>query len=214
MDLFIEDIMKPLSKARPIFHSEADFQHAVAWEIHNRFPQSRIRLEYPPLKIGRNVHIDICCIIENLFYPIELKYKTRTLRTNCQGEYFKLLSQSAQDIGRYDFAKDLERLENIIEVYSDAVGYLVFLSNDSSYWKPSRQSSSIDADFRLHEDRVLTGLLKWDSKASEGTTKGRERSLNIKGIYKINWLAYSRITDNPYGEFRYIALRIENKKDG
>jgi hypothetical protein len=41
-------ILGALALKRPIFHSEADFQHAVAWEIHSRRPELSVRLEFRP----------------------------------------------------------------------------------------------------------------------------------------------------------------------
>lgn len=203
--LFINEILSDLSNLRPIFHSEADLQHALAWEIHHRFPESLIRLEYPPSKVDESMHLDIWCIIENIIYPIEVKYKTRLLDISWRGEHFYLLNQSAQDIARYDVIKDIERLEKIVEVYNDAIGYVVFLSNDSAYWKPPREMSSIDSDYRLHQDRVITGELRWGGAASKGTIKGKERPLIIRGNYRINWATYSKVAQIPYGEFRYLV---------
>ena len=39
--------MRELAQRRPIFHSEADFQHALAWEIHALHTDCQIRLERP-----------------------------------------------------------------------------------------------------------------------------------------------------------------------
>lgn len=36
--------LQSLSTDRPIFHSEHDFQHALAWAIHERVPNAHIRL--------------------------------------------------------------------------------------------------------------------------------------------------------------------------
>jgi hypothetical protein len=41
----LENTLPSLSRERPIFHSEADFQHALAWHIHPRHPDTRVRLE-------------------------------------------------------------------------------------------------------------------------------------------------------------------------
>lgn len=43
----IEQVLKELAKKRPVFHSEADFQHALAWEIQITYPDANIRLEKP-----------------------------------------------------------------------------------------------------------------------------------------------------------------------
>lgn len=67
-----------LSKKRPVFHSEADFQHALAWEIHKNYSQSNLRLEYNPTISEGNMYLDIWVTHPN-GYPtaIELKYITK-----------------------------------------------------------------------------------------------------------------------------------------
>jgi hypothetical protein len=90
---------------------------------------------------------------------LELKYKTRSLITMERGETFYLQNHGAQDIGRYDFVKDLWRLETMVANSAHAVGYAVMLTNDSSYWTRSRNTLTVDRDFRLHEDRELHGSL-------------------------------------------------------
>jgi hypothetical protein len=53
--LEIGSILTDLAISRPIFHSEADFQHALAWKLQGRFPTAKIRLE-----VARDSqHIDI-----------------------------------------------------------------------------------------------------------------------------------------------------------
>jgi len=44
----IEETMAALARVRPLFHSEADFQHAFAWQLHSADPDARIRLETRP----------------------------------------------------------------------------------------------------------------------------------------------------------------------
>ena len=37
----IHEVMTELAKMRPIFHSEADFQFALAWQIREMMPETR-----------------------------------------------------------------------------------------------------------------------------------------------------------------------------
>jgi len=37
----IEETMAALALVRPLFHSEADFQHAFAWQLHSAHPDAR-----------------------------------------------------------------------------------------------------------------------------------------------------------------------------
>ena len=47
LDFSVSEVLTALAKQRPILHSEADFQHAIAWKIHKRLPRASIRLERP-----------------------------------------------------------------------------------------------------------------------------------------------------------------------
>ncbi len=52
--------------------------------------------------------------VESQKLAIELKYKTRHLLGIVGGEIYDLGDQAAQDLGRYDFFKDIERLERFV----------------------------------------------------------------------------------------------------
>lgn len=43
----LTELMAMLQNERPVFHSEADFQHALAWALHRLDPSVNIRLEVP-----------------------------------------------------------------------------------------------------------------------------------------------------------------------
>lgn len=131
---------------------------------------------------------------------IELKYKTRDL-----------LDQSAQDVGRYDFLRDIQRLEQIVLDRDDIEGYAIFLTNDSAYWSPPRNTQTVDASFRIHQGRILTGELGWGSGASKGTMHGREETIHIKGVYNLQWEDYSQPSrESSYGKFRYLLVKVES----
>ena len=96
-----------------MFHSEADFQHALAWHIHQAMPESEVRLEVDPLPLGRDkMFLDVWLPKEGV--AIELKYATRGLQVEQDGELFVLRDHRAQDTRRYDFLRDIERLESVV----------------------------------------------------------------------------------------------------
>ena len=167
----IKTILRKLASKRQLFHSEADFQHSLIWEIKKTHCNSEIRLEYP-INIEKRINLDIFLSFEDVGYAIELKYKTRKLSTEHNNERYFLQNHNVQDIGRYDFLKDVERLEKVRKV-DDCVGYAIFLTNDSSYWKTSRRVDTVDSDFRIHEGRIVSGDLKWSELASKGTTRSK-----------------------------------------
>ena len=50
--------MRTLASKRPVFHSEADFQHALAMQIVGAEPGVQIRLEYRPFSHER-IYLDL-----------------------------------------------------------------------------------------------------------------------------------------------------------
>src|SRR5579859_5225485 len=109
----LDELLPLLGQQRPVFHSEADFQHALAWLIHLQQPDTRIRLEYRPLP-SEPLYLDLWVEDDSSALAIELKYPTRRLMVEHAGEHFSLKNQSAQDLTRYDFIKDIGRLERVV----------------------------------------------------------------------------------------------------
>jgi hypothetical protein len=209
------EILYQLQKKRPVFHSEADFQHSLAWEIHERFPTYSMRLEYP-LQPGQPEHLDIFVFNQGEALAIELKYKTALLFSIVNKELYSLKNHSAQDCGRYDFVADIERLERFVRENGKATGYAILLTNDSSYWNLPRDKDCVDAKFRVHEGRTLGGLLSWHASASKGTTRGREKPLSITGTYGLHWQDYSEIEVNTntrdHRQFRQLVVNINRRR--
>ena len=108
-----KDTMNNLAATRPIFHSEADFQFALSWEIKSRHPSAEVRLEWRPHQYLGIDHVDILVSIASKKIGIELKYKTRALECMVGNEHYILKNQSAQDIARYDYLTDISRLESL-----------------------------------------------------------------------------------------------------
>ncbi len=220
MALDIHKLMQGLASQRPLFHSEADFQHALAWHIREAHSESAPRLEYPvppetTADDGRNkspIYLDIW--LPGYQTAIELKYRTRKPDPNqdsldYQGEIFRLKSQGAQDIARYDFLRDIHRLERIARHQNTPakVGYAVFLTNEKLYWEPPGNVGTIDADLRIHQSQKLKGTVAWAEGASDGTKKGREKPIPLKGPYQLDWRHYSDV-EGTYGKFWYLAVEI------
>ncbi len=199
----IEHLLSGLAVRRPVFHSEADFQHELAWQIRES-TGLEIRLEFP--YSGDNRRLDIWLPQKGV--AIELKYCTRGLRSNHHEEDFALRDQSAQDTRRYDFLNDVQRLENAWTDREDCKsGLAIFLTNDPTYWQPSKRDNTQDAEFRLHEGRTIRGGLGWAAETSPGTKKGRETPLNLQDEYEMKWRHYSTV-HGRHGEFRYLALVV------
>ncbi len=68
--------MAQLAEERPVFHSEADFQHAFASRLHLERPDARIRLE---ARARAGVRLDLLAALDSWRVAIEFKYLLRRL---------------------------------------------------------------------------------------------------------------------------------------
>lgn len=204
--LDIHGSLASLAKQRPVFHSEADFQHALAWQIHQLLPDADIRLELPiEGETRRYLDVSVRYGVEHVL--LELKYKTRKFRTVVGDETFLLRDQRAQDVGRYDYLKDIERLESMLARQDGTRGYAILLTNDHSYWTQA-ESHTVDAAFRLHENSLLRGTRHWGQNAAPGTMAGREAPIPLHGKYRNRWRDYSQVTEDAGGQFRYLLHEV------
>lgn len=107
--IVIDDLMISLSRRRPLFCSEADFQHELAYEIRRNDPQLNVRLEWPLAPPARGA-IDLVVMGETRF-ALELKYLSKSFSAMIDGEPVTLKQHDAHDQRRYDVCKDVVRME-------------------------------------------------------------------------------------------------------
>jgi len=199
--------MKGLAEERPVFHSEADFQHALAWALHSQHETGSVRLEFKPFPEER-FYLDMWIRVGGEACAVELKYPTRGIDVTVGNERFVLRDQAAQDITRYDFVKDLVRLERVVEAGLATSAVAILLTNDSAYWKESLRPASVDAAFRIAEGRMLAGTLQWATHAGPGTMRGREGPLKLVGSHLVRWTDYSSFPCS-YGTFRHLSVIVQ-----
>ena len=89
--LDIHGLMRGLAETRPVFHSEADFQFALAWRIREETGQD-VRLEFPPFP-GEGMYLDLW--VPDIGTAVELKYVTREHTVAVDGESFSLRNHAA-----------------------------------------------------------------------------------------------------------------------
>jgi hypothetical protein len=204
----IDGVLAALASDRPVFHSEADFQHSLAWALQMREPGRRIRLEYRA-PVDEVMHVDILVVEPaGRRIAIELKCWTRQLEVTTGDEAFVLRNQGAHDISRYDFVKDIARIERLISTDVADAGWVIAITNDAAYWNPATRRDTIDAAFRIGHGRVLQGELAWAAHAGAGTTRGRLLSHFLSGRYELVWKDYSEVAAGPSGILRYLAVPV------
>ena len=223
MSIDMEKIIEKLQGKRQIFCSEADFQLEMALVIKERYPDAKVRLEYVPT-FDDKMRIDILVFISNEWIPIELKYKTKNSKKEemidkITQEVFNLKNQGAKDIGCYLYLKDIMRIESIKEQKIEIIkgqeknnfkeGYAVFLTNDETYLNPPQKKYCVYEDFSLEHGITKQGELKWAEHTGDGTKKGIEDPITLKGIYKMEWNEFSNVDkERSDGIFYYLVTKI------
>ena len=193
----VRSLMVALAKRRPIFHSEADFQHALAWELHTRYPDGAVRLEQQVLP---GIHLDLALRDGRCTTAFELKYLTRGAEVEIAGERFILKQHGAQPPRRYDCVRDLVRLEALTSSGAADEGFAVVLTNDPAYWNAGLGDGGVGASFRIHQGRRLHGTLSWGGQTAPGTMHNRETALSLTGEYLTDWIVYGeQAAGLPYG---------------
>jgi hypothetical protein len=197
-------VLSDLATRRPVFHSEADFQHELAWEIHTKYARQgvQLRLEYPLAKVGT---IDIWARMGSRTYAIELKYKKERFHGDVGSEQFSFNTDGAHPLTRYDAFLDMGRVERACTRGADC-GYALFLTNDSLYWR--REATKGSRSFSMHDGREITpGILSWPKTALK-FIEARPAPIQVQRNTKLEWHPYSQISSLET-EFRYLLHHFE-----
>lgn len=213
----MKKVIEELSEERPIFLSEDDMKLEIAWKIKTMYPDAQIRLEYSlnykKYNLDTYERIDILVIINNGWIPIELKYKKKKFEKTIKDEYFYLRNDGAQDQGRYNYLRDIERIEKISKGVPEFIeGYTLLITNDLSYTKAPTKEDGFARNFYLFGDKQ--GKIEWaknneGKEASAGTKSGCEKTIKLENKYAMKWEKYADLDKSNSGRFVYLLNRIE-----
>ncbi|MBO1883542.1 hypothetical protein J4N46_03645 [Capnocytophaga sp. Marseille-Q4570] len=218
----IEEFLK---QEKNFFHNERDFQMHLASFLKDKNYYDNIFLEYSlpasilylntmddSSKVETDIRIDIVVEKDGSFYPIELKYKTKLVEKNkgflerfgkkIEGIEF-LKNQAAQNIGRYSFWKDVERLEVVKKYFTPNIvaGFCIFMTNDQSYTNTPRGASKT---FTMEEDIKHKGKLDWVGEVAE-STKRRLSAIWLDNEYTIK--KWDKVKNKDI-EFYYTIVEV------
>lgn len=126
------------------------------------------------------------------YLPVELKYKTKKagklltrFDEELKGKYTVLKDQAAQDLGKYDFWKDVRRIELVRNRFNRVKnGLAVFVTNDESYLKPSGENSNCKA-FDMSSEGSLSKNKSWKN-GNSACAKGYP-NFEVEKEYIIEW---------------------------
>lgn len=208
MNIF--NVMKALSDKRPIFHSEADFQFSLGWELKILNNDFEIIMERPfqfkdKSKKHPKIELDLLIKDGSKKYGVELKYVTKELKTEINKEKFELKDHMATNLRRYDFYKDISRLESLKIKKEIDKGYVIFLTNVDSY---QNSTTGMAEKFNFaHECKISQGKYDWSDKSltEKSHRKHRKEEIELNQEYDCRWHEYFTIDNHV---FKYILLEI------
>jgi hypothetical protein len=211
----IHSVLKTLALRRPVFHSEADFQHELALELSNLDYQ--LRLEVPKsVIINRTqvkVEIDIIATKNGLRTALELKYVKSATKIRFDDEIFDLKNTWGTNLSRFDCLSDARRIDSIILAGHANNGFAIFLTNTSEAWEyDTSTGSNLAKNFSIHEGRRLEqGLdyIWYPEKPSQGSVSSKRlppySPIRFQRDRIIAWHDYSDL-DGASQTFKYCLL--------
>ena len=191
------DIIAFMQNNQELLFNERDFQmHLAVWLRESKHYDDVDVEYYIPYKeldnyIWKNeLRLDIVVCKGKEYLPIELKYKTKHTAKEILrfGEKIAdmevLKDQGAQDLGMYDFWKDVRRIE-LVRKRFPAVrnGLSVFATNDESYLRPSRSTSN---NFLLSLNEGTHGTEKHWQQTNSVCAKTHP-NFEVEKCYTIDW---------------------------
>ena len=208
IDIVQQDIFAFLESNEELLFNERDFQmHLATWLRKSANDYDDVDVEYyvPKSKLlnyvwNSELRLDIVVKKDGEYCPVELKYKTKKVERQISrfdeildDKVVVMKNQGAQDLGMYDFWKDVRRIELVRNRFAKVKGGLaVFVTNDALYTKASRPESN---NYLLNMNEGKHSVIKhWQNENSACAKMKSYKSFEVEKEYSINW--HHRNVDN------------------
>ena len=199
VDLVRNDVCAFLESNDELLFNERDFQmHLATWlrNSGNRYDDVDVEYYVPRQELENYVwdselRLDIVVKKDGEYCPVELKYKTKKVERQISrfdedltGNVVVMKNQGAQDLGMYDFWKDVRRVELVRNRFERVKGGLaVFVTNDNAYTKASKTTSN---NYLLNMNEGVHSRQKhWANP--ESTCAKTHPNFEVEKEYSIEW---------------------------
>ncbi|MBQ5705875.1 MAG: hypothetical protein IIW35_02310 [Bacteroidaceae bacterium] len=201
IDIVRKDVFEFLENNDELLFNERDFQmHLATWLQNSMNNYDDVDVEYyvPWQELNgyiweSELRLDIVVKKDGEYCPVELKYKTKKVERNISrfGESVSekvvvMKNQGAQDLGMYDFWKDVRRVELVRNRFKNVKGGLaVFVTNDAFYPKGSKSTSN---NYMLNiTDGDHSPIKHWQNENSSCANMKAYKSFEVEQTYNIKW---------------------------
>ena len=218
IDIVQQDIFAFLESNEELLFNERDFQmHLATWLRKSANDYDDVDVEYyvpkselPNYVWDSELRLDIVVKKDGEYCPVELKYKTKKVERQISrfdeildDKVVVMKNQGAQDLGMYDFWKDIRRIELVRNRFEKVKGGLaIFVTNDALYTKASRPESN---NYLLNMNEGKHSVIKhWQNENSACAKMKSYKSFEVEKEYSINW--HHRNVDNI--PFHYCVVNV------
>lgn len=222
LDLVRNDVCAFLESNDELLFNERDFQmHLATWlrTSSNNYDDVDVEYYVPHQALEdyiwqSELRLDIVVKKDGEYCPVELKYKTKKVKrpiarfdeilTDERGvmSVVVMKNQGAQDLGMYDFWKDVRRVELVRNRFERVKGGLaVFVTNDEFYTKGSKESSN-NYLFNMDARKAHPKQKHWAKP--ESTCAKTHPNFEVEREYAIEW--HHREIDSV--DFHYCIVTI------
>ena len=218
IEIVQQDVFAFLGSNEELLFNERDFQmHLATWlrNSANRYDDVDVEYYVPKTELENYIwdselRLDIVVKKDGEYCPVELKYKTKKVERQISrfdemldDKVVVMKNQGAQDLGMYDFWKDVRRMELVRNRFKNVKGGVaVFVTNDQLYTKASRQNSN---NYLLNMTEGKHSAIKhWQNEDSACAKMKSYKSFEVEKEYSIKW--HHRNVDNI--PFHYCIVNI------
>ena len=211
IEIVQKDVFAFLESYNELLFNERDFQmHLATWLRNSTNHYDDVDVEYyvPKTELDNYIwdselRLDIVVKKDGEYCPVELKYKTKKVERQISrfdemldDKVVVMKNQGAQDLGMYDFWKDVRRVELVRNRFKNVKGGLaVFVTNDQLYTKASRQNSN---NYLLNMTEGKHSTIKhWQNEDSACAKMKSYKSFEVEKEYSIKW-HHRNVDDIPF----------------
>jgi hypothetical protein len=138
-----------------------------------------------------NIYIDIVLHKDGRYYPIEIKFKTKCQEVPIQlfglHQMIQLGHHGAQNIGCYDFWKDVKRLELYESSFQNVEqGIMLFVTNDETYLQAPLNMNAGYAQYSIHAEKTVTQHETLDWNRALSISRNRP-PIQLNKSYHLEW---------------------------
>ena len=211
------DVFAFLESNNELLFNERDFQmHLATWLRNSAAAYDDVDVEYyvPKNELENYVwdselRLDVVVKKDSEYCPVELKYKTKKVERQISRfdetlheKVVVMKNQGAQDLGMYDFWKDVRRVELVRNRFERVKGGLaVFVTNDPLYTKGSKPTSN-NYLFGMAGEAARSTKKHWANP--ESTCAKSHPNFDVEQAYDVEW--QERVVDGV--EFYYCVVTI------